>query len=94
MALFNAKSSWNTARDQRSDESSRQKLAAAWRKATADQILTPAPDQAALSWKRSAVRRRCLPITKEAAEAAICADEAFLAAYPVTRAKSRRLCLP
>lgn len=53
------------------------------RAAIADQILVPAPDQAAVKWKRKAASDRYLPISKEEIERAIAADEAWLAAHPV-----------
>lgn len=67
---------------------------AAMRRAEAAQVVVPAPDQAAIAWKRSALRGGRLPITEEQANAAIAADEAFLAAHPITRAKARSIASP
>jgi hypothetical protein len=61
-----------------------------WRQAIADQIRAPAPDRQAIQWKRSAAKDSFLPI--DAAEIAkiIEADEAFLAAHPITKLPRRR----
>jgi len=88
--LFNAEDSWSAMRDlPRRTDQPRMDLTTAWRAAVAQQILTPAPDQAAVLWKRAAAKLKCLPISQEAAAEAIAADEAFLAAHPLTRAQSR-----
>lgn len=95
LKLLNAEEHWSAMRDlPHRGCTPRDGLATAWRAATAQQILTPAPDQAAVTWKRAAARLPCLPITKEAAADAIAADEAFLAAHPLTKAKSRHLSRP
>lgn len=60
-----------------------------WRASVASQLLTPAYDSAGLAWKRRAAKKPCLPITPEEIEKAIAADEAFLAAHPTRRAKSK-----
>ena len=56
------------------------------RDAEAMQILTPAPDQAALQWKRKVVAAdEYLPLAAVEIAAAIAADEAWLAAHPTKR---------
>ncbi|RUU59941.1 hypothetical protein [Mesorhizobium sp. M2C.T.Ca.TU.002.02.1.1] len=59
------------------------------RRLTALQILTPAPDKGAVKWKRFAAKDRYLPISHEQIEAAIAADEAWLAAHPTTKEPRR-----
>ena len=56
-----------------------------YREALAEQLLTPIEGKADIAWKRR-VRLGSLPVSKEQVEAAIAADEAFLAAHPVRRA--------
>ncbi|MBZ9760674.1 hypothetical protein LB553_07250 [Mesorhizobium sp. CA8] len=63
----------------------RQELVDEWRRLTARQILTPAPDSSALKWKRSAAKRDLLPISAEQIATAIAADEAWLAAHPTKK---------
>ena len=60
-----------------------------WREAVVKQLITPAPDLAAITWKRAKLAGRGfshLPITRERVERAIADDVAFLAAHP-TRTK-------
>lgn len=64
-------------------------LVAKWRQAVADQIQTPAFDQASVQWKRQAAKKPYLPISGEQIEAAIAADVAWLAAHP-SRKEPRR----
>jgi hypothetical protein len=62
----------------------------AWRAAVVRQLLTPAPDLAAITWKRSQLAGRDfahLPVSRERAERAIADDVAFLAAHPVRQSK-------
>ncbi len=54
-----------------------------YRAAIAAQMLVPAPDQAAVKWKKRAAQDRYIPIARDAIERAIAADEAWLAAHPV-----------
>jgi hypothetical protein len=61
-----------------------------WRQAIADQLRVPAPDRLAVQWKRVAAKDRCLPIKAEEIAALIEADEAFLAAHPITKQPKRR----
>jgi hypothetical protein len=63
-------------------------LLSAYRTALARQILTPAYHRANVAWKR---RQDVdyLPIKREEVEAAIAADEAFLAAHPTRRARAK-----
>ena len=56
-----------------------------WRAAVVKQLLTPAPDLAAITWKRAQLAGRGfshLPIKAERIERAIAHDVAFLAAHP------------
>jgi hypothetical protein len=67
-------------------------LVAFWREAVAKQILTPAPDARAITWKRAqlASKSACyLPIKAARIEQAIADDIAFLAAHP-TRAQKEK----
>jgi hypothetical protein len=60
-----------------------------WREAVVKQLLTPAPDLAAITWKRAKLAGRDfshLPTKAEHIERAIADDVAFLAAHP-TRTK-------
>ena len=71
------------------DYSERYALVEKWREAVAKQLLTPAPDLAAITWKRAKLKNSDfphLPIKKERVEQAITDDVAFLAAHP-TRMK-------
>lgn len=64
-------------------------LVDAWREAVVKQLLTPAPNVAAVAWKRAKFSGRgfChLPVKPERVERAITDDEAFLTAHP-TRTK-------
>jgi hypothetical protein len=63
-------------------------LVKAYREAISRQILTPAPNIAAIAWKR-AQRDGYLPINQQEIEAAIAADERFLAAHPTRRARAK-----
>lgn len=54
-----------------------------YRAAIAAQMLVPAPDQAAVKWKKRAAQDRYIPISRDAIERQIAADEAWLAAHPV-----------
>ncbi|SFK72748.1 hypothetical protein [Methylocapsa palsarum] len=56
-----------------------------WRKSVAEQLRTAACDSAGLAWKRRMEKEPCLSISREEIDAAIAADEAFLAAHPVRR---------
>jgi len=61
-----------------------------WREAIARQMLTPAPDQAAVAWKRAKLQSsdfKHLRVKTERAEQAIANDVAFLAAHPTRRPK-------
>ena len=69
-------------------------LLANWRSAIAQQLLTPAPDTAAVAWKRAALARNDYVIgrniEKARVEGAIADDLAFLAAHPVRQSNRRR----
>jgi hypothetical protein len=59
-----------------------------WREAIAKQMLTPAPDLGAATWKRAKLKSsdfKHLPIKAARAEQAIADDVAFLAAHPTRR---------
>jgi hypothetical protein len=59
-----------------------------WREAVAKKLLTPAPDLAANTWKRTQLKSRgfsYVPVKKERVEYAIADDAAFLAAHPTRR---------
>ena len=59
-----------------------------WREALVKQLLTPAPDLAAISWKRAKLASRDfphLPTRKERVERVIADDVAFLDAHPTRR---------
>ncbi|MCF6103586.1 hypothetical protein [Mesorhizobium muleiense] len=60
------------------------------RQAVADQIRVPAPDLMAVQWKREAAKDRYLPIGKDEVAKLIAADEAFLAAHPITKQPRRK----
>jgi len=67
-------------------------LCAAWRAAVARQLVTPAPDLAAITWKRAQLAGSYfayVPITAERVQQAIADDVAFLAAHPVRQSKRR-----
>lgn len=65
--------------------SEERELLRAYRAAKAKQLLVPAHDKACLSWKRRAANDDYLPVSKDEIDAAIAADEAFLASHPTTR---------
>ena len=63
-----------------------------WREAVVKQLLTPAPDGAAVAWKRAKLAGRDfshLPTKAERIERVISEDLAFLAAHPTRRSKSK-----
>jgi hypothetical protein len=64
-----------------------------YRKAIADQLLTPAPEVAAVTWKQAALASEgeCLhnSVTAAEVERAIAQDIAFLAAHPVRQSKRK-----
>jgi hypothetical protein len=71
------------------DNASRFGLVDTWREAVVKQLLTPAPDGAAVTWKRAKLKSSDfphLPVKKERVERANADDVAFLEAHP-TRAK-------
>jgi len=63
-----------------------------YRLALAQQLLTPAPDAAAVNWKQAVVDRNDYVfveyVEKELVETAIADDLAFLASHPARRARS------
>jgi hypothetical protein len=70
------------------DPDERWPLLANWREAIAQQLLTPAPDLAAITWKRGQLAAGGfghVPVAAERVEQAIAADVAFLAAHPTRR---------
>jgi hypothetical protein len=65
-----------------------------WREAVVKQLLTPAPDGAAITWKRAQLAGRGfsqLPTKAERIERVISEDLAFLAAHPTRRSNSEML---
>jgi hypothetical protein len=63
-----------------------------WREAVVKQLLTPAPNVAAVAWKRAKLSGRdfsYLPVKPDRVERAIASDLAFLAAHPVRRSNRR-----
>jgi hypothetical protein len=65
-----------------------------WREAVAKQLLTPAPDLGAITWKRAKLKSSDfphLPVKKERVERAIDDDVAFLAAHPTRRSNSEAM---
>jgi len=63
-----------------------------WRAALVKQILTPAPDAAAVAWKRAQLRAenyRYSGVKPERLQSAIADDLAFLAAHPTKKNQSR-----
>jgi hypothetical protein len=68
------------------DPDNRWTLLAKYREAIAQQVLTPAPDTAAITWKRAALKsgqHEYTDVKSERIERAIADDLAFLAAHPV-----------
>jgi hypothetical protein len=67
-------------------------LLANWRQAIAQQLLTPAPDTAAVAWKKAALaagQHEFTDVKTERVDRAIAADLAFLAAHPVRQSRRR-----
>ena len=68
-----------------------QHLAERYREAVATLLRLPAPDQAAINWKRSRLRQEpywgLCDVPHEEVEKAIADDEAFLAAHPIKKVK-------
>jgi hypothetical protein len=65
-----------------------------WREAVVKQLLTPAPDGAAVAWKRAKLAGRGfshLPTKAERIERVIAEDLAFLAAHPTRRSNSEAM---
>jgi hypothetical protein len=65
-----------------------------WREAVVKQLLTPAPDGAAVTWKRAKLAGRGfsrLPTKAERIERVISEDLAFLAAHPTRRSNSEAM---
>jgi len=61
-----------------------------WREAVAKKLLTPAPDLAAITWKRAKLASSdfpYVPVKKERVEQAIADDVPFLAAHPSRRSQ-------
>jgi hypothetical protein len=79
---------WNVAGSSsypRADGENRQVLVDTWRASVAKQLLTPAPDLGAVTWKRAKLKSRDfshLPIEARPVERAIADDIAFLTAHP------------
>jgi len=74
-------------------DENRYSLVERWREAVVKQLLTPAPNVAAVAWKRAKHSGRdfsYLPVEPERVERVIADDEAFLAAHPVRQSNRRR----
>lgn len=74
-------------------ENDRIRLVDKWREAVVKQLLTPAPDLAAITWKRAKLASRdfsYLPIKAERVEQIIANDIEFLAAHPMRRKREKR----
>lgn len=70
------------------DETERWMILNKWRASIAAQLLTPAPDVAAVTWKRTALRsgeHKYTDVTTERIARAIADDVAFLAAHPTRK---------
>jgi hypothetical protein len=73
---------------------SRFELVDKWREAVVKRLLTPAPDGAAVAWKRAQLAGRGfshLPTKAERIERVIADDLAFLAAHPTRRSNSEAM---
>jgi hypothetical protein len=69
-------------------------LLANWRQAIAQQLLTPAPDTAAVAWKKAALdggQHEFTDVKTERIQRAIASDLAFLAEHPVRRSNSEAM---
>jgi hypothetical protein len=69
-------------------------ILANYRQAIAQQLLTPAPDTAAIAWKKAALaggQHEYTGVKSERIERAIADDLAFLAAHPVRRSNSETM---
>jgi hypothetical protein len=76
------------------DNASRFGMVDTWREAIVKQLLTPAPDLGAITWKRAKLKSSdfpYLPVKKERVERAIADDVAFLAAHPTRRSNSEAM---
>ena len=70
------------------DFESRGAEVSAWREALTKQMLTPAPDTAAIAWKRTALKsgqHEFTEVKTETIERGITSDVEFLAAHPTRR---------
>jgi hypothetical protein len=73
-------------------DENRYSLVDTWREAVVKQLLTPAPNVAAVAWKRAKLSGRDfrhLAVKPDRVERAIADDLAFLAAHPVRRSNRR-----
>jgi hypothetical protein len=76
------------------DDENRYSLVDTWRVAVVKQLLTPAPNVAAVAWKRAKFSGSdfCyFPVKPERVERVIADDEAFLAAHPIRRSNSEAM---
>ena len=75
-------------------DENRFRLVDTWREAVVKQLLTPAPNVAAVAWKRAKLSGgdfSYLPVKPERVERVIADDVAFLAAHPVRRSNSEAM---
>lgn len=63
----------------------------AYREAIGKHLLTPAPDMAAVTWKRKQLGKAYLDVKKEQVEKSIAADIAFLDAHPTRNSRANKL---
>jgi hypothetical protein len=71
----------------------RSSLVDTWREAVVKQLLTPAPNVAAVAWKRAKLSGGAfshLPVKADRVERAIADDIAFLDAHPARQSNRRR----
>jgi hypothetical protein len=76
------------------DHDDRWAILAKYREAVAQQLLTPAPDTGAITWKRAALKsgqHQYTDVKTERIERAIADDLAFLAAHPVRQSNSEAM---
>lgn len=61
-----------------------------YREAVGKHLLTPAPDMAAVTWKRQQLGKAYLDVKKERVEKSIAADIAFLDAHPTRNSRANK----
>ena len=79
------------------DHDDRWAILAKYREAVTQQLLTPAPDTAAIAWKRAALKagqHEYTGVKTERIERAIASDVEFLATHPARRSNSEAMARP